>query len=312
MVSRRLPVLSVFCMAAMSVGLALPVTTSARLPPAALNHLYVVLDQASFDAIQHSDSVARLLSPPDTGLPGYAAPDDGADRLFLRGRTTYLELFAPGNRFGEPVGKVGLAIGHDAPGDLDRLETAWRAVYRDVRRSDVHWRRTTPPVPWYDAVQRDATADNPHLVLWAMTYRPELVAWLAPSAAATPRTSRADVLAPRWRHAQGLIDIVGVHVGVPGPLRQQLDDQLSQAGFDRRTSGEDLVFEGLGWTLHLVETDAPGLRALDLQTAPRTDGACTMDWGSTRLMLADDGGSRWWFAGRSPAQSAPVCPNATH
>ncbi|WP_202843187.1 DUF5829 family protein [Luteimonas saliphila] len=142
------------------------------LPRPALNHLYVVLDAETFAALRDSPWVERALARPDAGLPHFQQPTDDSDRLFLRGRNTYLEFFAPGNRFGEPVGKAGIAMGLDAAADLEALEQAWRAAYgADVRHSEVKFGRTDPLVPWYDAIQVDATSDNPRLVLWAMTGR---------------------------------------------------------------------------------------------------------------------------------------------
>ena len=138
-----------------------------------LNHVYVVLDRASFDAIRHGAVLAERLGPGDGGLPGYAPPGADADRIFFRGRRTYLELFAPDNRFGEPIGKVGLALAEDRPRRFDALERRWRALCgARARRTTVSYTRTRPAVPWYESVQCDDTAAGPALAMWAMVYRP--------------------------------------------------------------------------------------------------------------------------------------------
>ena len=113
-----------------------------------MNHVYVVLDAATFAAVRDSAPLSRLLGRADGGLPDYAPPQPGADRVFFRGRETYLEFFAPENRFGEPVGKVGLALDYDAPGDLDALERIWRRTCPiSARRTPVRYRRVDPSVP---------------------------------------------------------------------------------------------------------------------------------------------------------------------
>lgn len=165
---------------------------------AALNHVYVVVDAETFAAFRNSPDLAAFLGRTDGGLPDYAPPAPDADRVFFRGRRTYLEIFAPDNRFGEPVGKVGLALGHDNPAAFEDLDAAWRAACPEgFRRTPVAYRGIEPPVPWYDAVQCDETATGDHLAVWAMVYLPQFHALQAGDVAQPPRTARADVLAPR-------------------------------------------------------------------------------------------------------------------
>lgn len=141
----------------------------AMLPAPSLNHVYIVLDQATFDAIRDNRELAKWLGRTDGGLPDYAPPPPDSDRIFFRGRTTYLELFAPRNRFDEPVGKVGLALGHDRPRQFEMLADAWKATCgAGFRRTPVAYSRHQPPVPWYDSIQCDDTASGPHLAVWAM------------------------------------------------------------------------------------------------------------------------------------------------
>jgi hypothetical protein len=70
-----------------------------RLHRPGLNHVYVVLDAATYAAIRDSAELRELLGRADGGLPDYAPAPADADRIFFRGRRTYLELFAPDNRF---------------------------------------------------------------------------------------------------------------------------------------------------------------------------------------------------------------------
>ena len=176
-----------------------PAFAVASRPAPALNHVYVVLDAATFAAVRDSAPLSRLLGRADGGLPDYAPPQPGADRVFFRGQETYLEFFAPENRFGEPVGKVGLALGYDAPGDLDTLERIWRqSCPVGARRTLVSFRRVQPPVPWYETMQCDETAGGDHLAVWAMAYRPEFHPWPSPALSGHgPRTLTPFTAAPR-------------------------------------------------------------------------------------------------------------------
>lgn len=237
--------------------------------PPALNHVYVVLDAPTYAAFRDSREMKELLGRTDGGLPDYAPPAPDADRIFFRGKETYLEFFAPDNRFGEPVGKVGLALGHDDPARFDALERDWSAFCGDkARRTPVSFRRVEPNVPWYDAVQCDDTAAGPILAVWAMVYRPDFQRW-QPGAGvdASPRTARADILGPRSTTGQGLFDVTGVTIAVAPTSHDRLVAQLEHAGFAREDRSDATILRGDGFTLALRRAaPSPGLVAIDLKT----------------------------------------------
>ncbi|MGK6356648.1 DUF5829 family protein [Sphingomonas sp. DT-207] len=264
--------------------------------PPALNHVYVVLDAATFAAIRESLELARLLGRSDGGLPDYAPPAPDADRIFFRGRQTYLEIFAPDNRFREPVGKVGLALGYDQPARFDALEHAWRtACGNEMRRTRVEFKRTQPPVPWYDAVQCDSTAAGPDLAVWAMVYRPEFHRWQ--SGAATdipPRVARADVLAGRAAAGQGRFDITALEIDLSASLHAKLVKQLEQAGFQREDgpAGTRLRGDGLELFLRSVN-DHPGL--VSMSVAMDTKLSNDLQLGSVRIVQRSKGSAHLQF-----------------
>lgn len=248
------------------------------------------MDGATFAALRDDPALAALLGRTDGGLPDYAPPEADADRVFFRGRETYLEIFAPKNRFGEPVGKVGLGLGLDASDDFDVVERAWRVHCGDrARRTPVEYRRSTPPTPWYDAIQCDDTAAGPDLAVWAMVYRPEFQRWQAGAdASRPPLIRRADILAPRAAAGQGRFDIVGLTLSLSPDLRDRLISQLVTAGFQRRDRLDATELEGDGLRLRLVEpSTTQGLIAIDLEVA--ADAAIELPLGAAALS-ADTGG----------------------
>lgn len=220
-----------------------------------LSHFYIVLDAETFDAIKQSEWFSGQFAAVDTGLPEFDMPAPESDRLYVRGRETYLELLGPENRFKEPVGKVGIALGADAPEDLDDLERRWKGLPDgDVLRTRVHWTKSEPHVPWYDVVQHAATSSNSHVVIWGTTYLPEFIPWLHPGSSGT---SRKEYLAPRYKRERVLRDVSGLVVAVPPDLRKQLARQLEAVGFSREDSAQGVTFTGSGW--HLVLDDQPGV-----------------------------------------------------
>lgn len=234
--------------------------------PLALNHVYIVLDEPTYEAIRESTELPRILGRSDGGLPDYAPPSRDADRIFFRGRETYLELFAPDNRFDEPVGKVGLALGYDDPVNFQRLEERWRTVCPDeLRRTPIEFSRVDPPVPWFDALQCDSTAAGPKLAIWSMVYRQEFYRWQnANDRDQRPRTARADVLAPREADGQGRFDIVGLTLDVSANLFPTLVAQFQAAGFARDDGSGVSRFSGDGIAITLRQVDGPSqLMAVD-------------------------------------------------
>jgi len=237
----------------------------------ALNHVYVVVDAETFAALRDSAVLSSVLGRTDGGLPDYPPPTADADRIFFRGRRTYLEIFAPGNRFDEPVGKVGLGLGLDLRADFDALDAAWgRHCGEGARRTPVAWRRTAPPTPWYDAIQCDDTASGPDLAVWAMVYRPEFQRWQASAPDDAPhRTARADILSPRASAGQGRFDITGLALNLSPSLRDRLVLQFVAAGFAHRVETDQHVLSGDGLVLRLnAGSDATGLVAINLAVAP--------------------------------------------
>lgn len=230
----------------------------------ALNHVYVVLDQATFEAIRNDPRVTRLLGPSDAGLPDYAPARADADRIFLRGRTTYLELFAPKNRFNEPVGKVGIAIAEDRRHDFEQIAKRWQVhCPTSFYRAKVAWTRSQPPIPWYDSIQCDETAVRKDLSIWAMVYKPAFGRWQTGS----PTTARRTILAPRRTAGQGRFDVTGLDLSIPAADQKRIAQQLTAAGLRPEDRGGLIVFRGDDWTIKLqsANSTSPAIAAIRMR-----------------------------------------------
>ncbi|MFD1034080.1 DUF5829 family protein [Sphingomonas hankookensis] len=246
----------------------------------ALNHIYVVLDQATFDALRSDPQVTRILGPSDAGLPDYARPRADADRIFLRGRTTYLELFAPRNRFNEPIGKVGIAIAEDRPRDFEALAKRWQ-IHCPTRfsRATVAWTRSRPPIPWYDSVQCDETAVAKDLSIWAVVYQPAFGRWQTGSQA----TDRRTMLAPRRRAGQGQFDVTGLVLSIPAADHRHIARQLAAAGLSRTDREGRTVLRGDGWTITLQSSSNTSAAITAIRMRVRTTEKSILRLGSSLL-----------------------------
>jgi hypothetical protein len=262
-----------------------------------LNHVYVVLDEETFAALRGSELLTRELAAVDTGLPTFDAPRADSQRLYIRGRTTYVEILGPRNPFNEPVGKIGLALGVDELALLGEVQAAWSASFGSAAdRYEVQWKKATPPVPWYDVVQHRTTSSNPHLVLWASAYRPEFLPWLYPQRSAFDnRGSRADFLAPLFRPERLFRDVTGLTVAIPEQLRQQVARQLEASGYRRSVRGEMLELQSSGWTLTLVEPSTHRRGLLSMTIAANRNRAADIVLGPRSVIEFNTHSALWHF-----------------
>lgn len=265
-----------------------------------LNHFYVVLDEETFSAVRGSEFVLDGFAAVDAGLPGFEAPDSTSDRLFVRGRSTYLELFRPDNRFEEPVGKVGIGLGVDRAEDLDCVQRLWsERLEGEAGRSRIERETEDPPVPWYDAIYRPVTSSNPDLVLWAAGYRPEFLRWLYPDRPAEETgVARADFLAPHFDPRRLLEDVTGLVVATPTELSHEIAGQLEAIGYERTERADGIVLSGGDWSLTLVEAnqDRRGLLAVHFSTTREHAGPDVVRLGSrSRIVFGPGRRATWHF-----------------
>lgn len=270
-----------------------------------LNHVYVVLDEETFAAARDSELMKTQFASIDTGLPTFAPPQADSQRLYIRGKTTYVELLGPRNPFNEPIGKIGLALGVDTLPLLDAVQAAWSASLGSAAdRYNVEWKKATPAVPWYDVIQHRSTSASSHLVLWTSAYRPEFLPWLYPQRTAQDnRGSRADFLAPLFRPERLFQDVSALTIAVPEELRQQVARQLQAVGYRRTERGESLELQAAGWTLTLLASNADRQGLLSMTLTTNRDGGADIVLGA-RSTIEFDARSALWRFNRSAGVSA--------
>ncbi|WP_430908501.1 DUF5829 family protein [Maribacter sp. 2-571] len=74
------------------------------------DHLYVVLDSATYAQMTTHDFFKETYASIDKGLPNFEAVDDSTTTCYLRGHKHFIELLGPNNSYNEPVGKSGIGF----------------------------------------------------------------------------------------------------------------------------------------------------------------------------------------------------------
>ena len=216
---------------------------STRMPPPVLfHHLYVVLDQETFDAARDSALFTNALAATDQGYPKHLPIDDDAKAIYLRGRDTYIECLSPNNAYGEPPGRIGIGWNVEPVGGLDRIEQRLKdrrptAYSRASKQWDFE---QDMPIDWYQAIFRN-DFPAPHTIWWFS----EFDAGFLPAMTGTRPTSldrvkRSDFLASQFDASKWVKNFHNAHFQMPSDVAKALRLDLETVGwrvteFDDRT-----------------------------------------------------------------------------
>ena len=214
-----------------------------RPPEVKFNHLYVVLSQADFDALRTSDFLLNQFAALDQGFPKFLAVDGPCQSIYLRGRDTYIELFGPENKFGEPVGKMGMGWSVEKVGDLDVLQGLLTKDSPDsFTRVLNQWDfdREGAAVNWYHSLFRKQSSTS-DAVWWFSETHVDFIPALYPEKSSDgDRISRQDFLASRYDATRILKNFTNLTIHLPLEAARSLRSDLDQVGwrseeFDSRT-----------------------------------------------------------------------------
>lgn len=218
------------------------VPAAAQRPAVFLNHVVVVVDSATYQAIGTSpffrDSLGSVERRSTTA-------DGGASwsGTYLYGQHTYLELFAPGGPAGDASGSM-IGFGVDRPGDLwvvrDRLVESGLVV-DSILRSRA---RGGEQIPWFHAIAvRDAMTAS-RMPTWVMEYHADYQRRWTPDAPTSRLGIRRDqILADRYDASRPLVDVIAVEVALDGADRTRVEREL--AGYGYRAEG-NATYRGPG------------------------------------------------------------------
>lgn len=243
-------------------------------PPVVFNHLYVVLNEPQFAVFRDHPYFRERFAAVDAGFPKFAAVTPASQALYFRGRDTYLEIFGPNNRFGEPVGKVGLGWSVEQPGAIDWVENQLRGhaadrIERTLRRWDFE---TAQPVNWYHAVYRQFPQSS-RTVWWFSEYHHEFFPALFPARRANHvDLARRTFLLDRFRPDLDLINLTGAELALSAEQAGHLTADLISLGYRQQTCGDEcLDLIGTEFTLSLhTGSETSGLQCVrfDARRAP--------------------------------------------
>lgn len=253
-----------------------------------LNHFFVVVDAATYEAARSSEFLIREWAPFEARTT--VRNDTSYTGIYWYGRRTYFELFEPGAQ--GPVGASGLALGVEEPGASATVKQRWQEALSGAGGGLVTRKTESDEVPWFEMTY---AREIPGLRVWLMEYHAEFLARWYGALTQARSIARADVL-DRYvakigesakRETALLRDVVGLEVALAPPEREALVRQLRAVAWTATDEGGEVVCRGPeGETLRLVAPrgERTGIVAVDFSLQHEVPRASRLT-GSAELRL---------------------------
>jgi hypothetical protein len=210
-----------------------------------LNHFYVVVDAATYEAARRDAFLTRELAPFEVRTT--VRNDTSYSGSYWYGRRTYFEMFEPGEQ--GPAGTSGLAFGVEEPGASARVRERWQQAIGGASSSPVTRKTESDEVPWFEMTR---AREIPGLRVFLLEYQRDFLArWYG---ALTPARGikRADVLdryvtkigQSESREKALFDDVVGLEIALLPSDRELLVKQLRAVSWVAQDAADEVVCSG--------------------------------------------------------------------
>ncbi|REL33477.1 hypothetical protein DYD21_11960 [Rhodohalobacter sp. SW132] len=141
-----------------------------------LNHFYISMDSASFDAFREHPEILTNYFHADSGMPEFQPVTDSTGIIYLRGESVYMELMGPENRFGVAQGVTGIGFSEDTQLPLD---PQWKekvdSLFQEtgVEFGNNSYMINGETISWFDTAYIPDTTTT--IYTWYSRYNPEFL-----------------------------------------------------------------------------------------------------------------------------------------
>lgn len=268
--------------------------------PVYLNHLYLVVDARTYDAISGSAFVKDRFAAfsQDATVTGDGAFWSGA---YLEGRRTYIELFRASAE--RPAGTSGIGLGVEQEGGIERCERRLlEAGLSDFSTGLQTRARGAEQVPWFYLLEFKSQSEGLLLEYWIMEYhRDYLRGRRRDLPAAPPGITREEYQARSYDPSRLLEDVTGLTVALYPEQSRSLLATLSALGYATERSASVSVAIGPGVEIRLVEAGTGQRGVVEVRMATKrmgTLGERRFSLGCSVLSVRGDGTAAWRFVGQ--------------
>ncbi len=275
--------------------------TATLLSPIPLNHCLIVLDSATYKAIEQDPFLRREFAATEQRTT--TRTDMSYTGLYFYGANTYFEFFDAANQSIGRLGDSAIAFGVDQVGALEAIKTelvsefsVGQAITREFGGKQVPW--------FYMSVPKSFPPDS-GLRIWVMEYHPRFLSdWNPLPGGKDQGVSRRQVLqrytsvlkdTPPKPYLQ---DVVALTVAVNETTQSRLIDLGKLLGYRQRVAGTTTVLEGPDIELRLIPqtSQARGVQEITMRVNRRPDKQSEFRFGARSVLRFEGGGlARWSF-----------------
>jgi hypothetical protein len=236
-----------------------------RPTPVFLNHLYVIPDAETYDALLHSKFLREAFAPSE--MRETVRADLTYSGTYFYGQRTYFEFLAPAATPGLSEGGTGVAFGVEREGAT--AELAERLVERGLRAFPGPATRETDgeQLPWFEMLGVEQPHARSRLNTFCLEYSPDfLKRWhpgLEPKAGGIDRRSVLERYAAKLgqlelRREGLLLDVTAVELALDAAERDRFLEVCRTFDYAVTESDGRWTCRGPGVELSVVDSETPG------------------------------------------------------
>jgi Family of unknown function (DUF5829) len=272
-----------------------------------LNHLYIVPDAATYEALRQSAFLKESFAVFEARAT--VRKDMSYTGIYFYGDHTYFEFLPPGPGFGEH--STGLAFGVEAPGAGAALAPRLHeALGLDVQNMGVTRQAEGKDVPWFRMIGAERSGDPKPLTTWVMEYEPTFLDQWYPSLPPQSRGIARAAILDRYvakvgpadtRASRKLEDVTAVRIALGPKDRAAFLAQCRVFGYAVEEKPDAASCVGSDIRFVLVAGKS-GIVGFDMKLRSAVDPPVEHQLGHSVLRLGPGPVATWSFApGPTPA-----------
>ncbi|HEV8482602.1 MAG TPA: DUF5829 family protein [Blastocatellia bacterium] len=275
---------------------------TATLPsPIPLNHCLIVLDSATYKAIEQDSFLRREFAITEQRTT--TRTDISYTGLYFYGANTYFEFFDAANQSIGRLGDSAIAFGVDKVGMLEPINTELASEFsvgQVITRGF-----SGKQVPWFYMALPKSFPPDSGFRIWIMEYHPRFLSeWNPQSDSKGPGVSRRQVLQRYTSVLKDtppkpyLHDVVALTVAVNEQTKSSLIDLGKLLGYRPHLVGTTTVLQGPDVELRLIHqtSQARGIQEIRMSVNRRPDKQSEFRFGARSVLRFEtDGLATWSF-----------------
>jgi hypothetical protein len=265
-----------------------------------LNHFFLTLDHATFQAIQSSAFLRKEFAPSEERTT--VRKDMTYTGLYFYGVNTYFEFFDASQEKSRKAGDSGIAFGVEQVGASQTLQ-ARAAAELPMQRLPVTRQLGDAQVPWFFMLRPTSRGLDATISTWTMEYEAQFLAqWHNEIADNNRGISRREILQryvavlPDAPPKPFLEEVLAMTVGADKSSIELLVRQGRLFGYHLGVEGDATILRGYGFTLRLIPETARqhGIQQITLKVNRQPERSLELRFGARSVLRFHGKGTASW------------------